>query len=112
MSRQESVELDSLPEWTLMRTAPKTLAEAMKMIMECENQRFEDNEKARELVGKLQAENETLKADLKEEKSAFQGCRECLIQNVNARKIDESCIEDQKEMIDELNVIIDVLKGR
>ena len=44
------MELDSLPEWTLMRDAPKTLAEAMKMIMECENQRLEDNEKAREII--------------------------------------------------------------
>jgi len=37
----------------------------------------------------------------------FQGCRECLIQNVNARKMDQSCIEDQREIIAVLKAEID-----
>ena len=60
---------------------------------------------------KLRKENETLKADLKEEKDMFQGCRECLIQNVNARKMDQSCIEDQKERIDVLKAEIQKLQS-
>ena len=58
---------EQLPEWTLMRGAPKNFAEAMTMIMECENQRYEDNENARNIISELrETKNEELKREIEE----------------------------------------------
>jgi hypothetical protein len=45
-----------LPKWTLMRDMPNTFHDALKMIMECENQRYEDNEKARQIISDYQSD--------------------------------------------------------
>ena len=54
-------DVESLPEWTLMQDAPETFAEAMTMIMECETQRYEDNETSRENYSRVKTENQNLK---------------------------------------------------
>ena len=92
------------------------IKEAMAKIAELEN----ENQK----IGELETDNQNIMADMiqlkdlnkeledkmKNEKKEYEGIKECLYMNINARKIDQSCILDLQEenkkfrdKIDEIN---------
>lgn len=82
------------------------IKEAMAKIGELEN----ENQSIMSDMKHMKDQNKELEDKIKNEKKEYEGIKECLFMNINARKIDQSCILDLQEenkkfrdKIDEIN---------
>ena len=82
------------------------IKEAMAKIGELEN----ENQSIMTDMKHMKEQNKELEDKMKNEKKEYEGIKECLYMNINARKIDQSCILDLQEenkkfrdKIDEIN---------